>query len=125
MARTIAEKLQIKPDTELLFGPATAEQQTLLDPLPEAVTVVHGIVRDTTGVAVMFADDRNELDSLLIDVFPLLMAPTAVWIGYPKGNKSDINRDSIWKRAGESGWALNGNISLSDTWSAVRLKPKS
>ena len=120
--RSIAEKLQIKPNTELLFGPYTPEQRALLDPLPEGVTVVDGIERDTTDVAVMFASDRDELDALLIDVLPLLATPRAIWIGYPKGNKTDINRDSIWKRAEEFGWTLNGNISLSDTWSSVRLK---
>lgn len=120
--RSIAEKLQIKPNTELLFGPSTPEQRALLDPLPEGVTVVDGIERDTTDVAVMFASDRDELDALLTDVFPLLTTPRAIWIGYPKGNKTDINRDSIWKRAEEFGWTLNGNISLSDTWSSVRLK---
>ena len=122
MARSIAEKLQIKPNTELLFGPSTPEQRALLDPLPEGVTVVDGIERDTTDVAVMFASDRDELDALLTDVLPLLATPRAIWIGYPKGNKTDINRDSIWKRAEEFGWTLNGNISLSDTWSSVRLK---
>lgn len=123
MARTIAEKLQIKPNSEVVFGPSTPEQRALLDPLPEGTTVINGIDGDTAGVAVMFASDRDELDALMIDVFPLLTAPKAVWIGYPKGNKSDINRDSIWKRAEESGWTLNGNISLSDSWSSVRLKP--
>lgn len=123
MARTIAEKLQIKPNSEVVFGPSTPEQRALLDPLPEGTTVINGIDGDTAGVAVMFASDRDELDALMIDVFPALTAPKAVWIGYPKGNKSDINRDSIWKRAEESGWTLNGNISLSDSWSSVRLKP--
>lgn len=122
MARTIAEKLQIKPGTELLLGPSSPDQRGLLDPLPEDVTVVDGIDRDTDGVAVMFAHDRDELDALFDDVLPNLTAPRAVWISYPKGSKSDINRDSIWKRAEESGWTLNGNISLSDVWSAVRLK---
>lgn len=122
MARTIAEKLQIKPGTELLFGPSSPEQQALLDPLPQDVTVVDGIDRDTTDVAVMFAHSRDELDTLLTVVLPLLSTPRAVWVGYPKGNKADINRDSIWKRAEASGWTLNGNISLSDTWSSVRLK---
>ncbi|GAA1485241.1 DUF3052 family protein [Brachybacterium fresconis] len=123
MARTIAEKLQIKPGTELLLGHSSPEQRGLLDPLPEDVTVIDGIDRDTTDVVVTFAHDGDELDTLLNSVFPLLSSPKAVWIGYPKGNKADINRDSIWKRAEESGWTLNGNISLSDTWSSVRLKP--
>lgn len=122
MTRTIAEKMQIKPGTELLLGPSSPEERSLLDPLPDDITVIDGIDRDTTGVAVMFAHNRDQLDMLLDEVFPLLSTPKATWIGYPKGNKADINRDSIWKRAEESGWTLNGNVSLSDTWSAVRVK---
>ena len=122
MPRTTAEKLQIKPGAELLFGPSTPEQRALLDPLPEGVTVVDGIHRDTAGVAVAFASNRGELDALLSDVLPLLTTPRAVWIGYPKGNKADINRDSIWRRVEEVGWTLNANISLSEVWSLVRLK---
>lgn len=122
MVRTVAEKLQVKPHSELLFGPSTVEQRALLDPLPDGVSVVDGVDRDTSGVVVMFAGSRAELDTLLTDVLPVLSAPKAIWIGYPKGNRADINRDSIWKRVEEFGWTLNGNISLSDTWSSVRLK---
>lgn len=122
MVRTVAEKLQIKPDSELVFGPSTAEQRALLDPLPDGVAVVDGIERDTSGVAVLFAGSRDDLDALLTDVLPLLSTPKAIWIGYLKGNRADINRDSIWRRVEEFGWTLNGNISLSDAWSSVRLK---
>lgn len=124
MPRTTAEKLQIKPNTELLFGPSTPEQRALLDPLPEGVTLVEGIDRDTNDVAIMFAHNSHELDILLKDTFPLFTTPKAIWIGYPKANKSDINRDSIWKHAEKFGWTLNGNVSLSDSWSSVRLKPQ-
>jgi hypothetical protein len=123
MPRTTAEKLQIKPNTELLFGTSTPEQRALLDPLPEGVTVAIGIDRDTDGVVMLFAHNREDLETLLTETLPLLKSPTAIWIGYPKGNRSDINRDSIWKRAEQSGWTLNANISLSETWSSVRLKP--
>lgn len=123
MPRTTPEKLQIKPNSEVVLGPSTPGQRAMLDPMPEGVSIVEGIAGDTAGVVVMFAEDRDELETLLKDALSLLTAPKAVWIGYPKGNKSDINRDSIWQRAEELGWTLNGNISLSDTWSAVRLKP--
>lgn len=103
MVRTTAEKLQIKPNTELLLGPCSPAQRGLLDPLPEGVTVVDGIVRDTTGVVMMFAADRENLDTLLAQTFPLLRSPRAIWVGYLKGNRSDINRDSIWARAEDFG----------------------
>lgn len=121
MSRTIAEKLQIKPDTELLIA-GSPEQRALLEPLPDGVTVVDGIARDTADVAVMFAADAAALDDLLRDTVTKLTSPRAVWIGYPKGGRADINRDTIWKRVEDFGWTLNANISLGDTWSAVRMK---
>lgn len=48
----------------------------------------------------------------------------ATWIAYPKGNRADINRDSIWKRAEELGWILNANVSPGGAWSAVRIEPQ-
>lgn len=47
MVRTTAEKLRIKPNTELLLGPCSPAQRGLLDPLPDGVTVVDGIDRDS------------------------------------------------------------------------------
>lgn len=120
MPKTIAEKLQIKPGNDVLIVGAEPGQRALLDPLPEDTSVVEG----TTGdVAVLFATDRATLDSLLAETIPTLSDTRAVWIAYPKGNRTDINRDSIWKRAEELSWTLNANVALGDIWSAVRIKP--
>lgn len=123
MPRTNAQKLQIKPGDELIYGPGADEHKDLISPLPEDVTEINGIDRDTTGVAVMFATTRNDLDALLDTAVPRLTSAKAVWIGYLKGGKSDVNRDIIWTCAEDNGWTLNGNVSLSETWSCVRLKP--
>lgn len=121
MTRTVAEKLQIKPGSELLFD-GSDEQLALLAPLPLDVSVVRGIERDTDGVAFAFAADRERLDHLLADTLPALVSFRAAWIGYRKGGRSDINRDRIWERAEEEGWTLNGNIAVSDEWSSVRFR---
>ena len=124
MSRTVAQKLSIKPGDKVFFGPSTAELRGLIDPLSEDVTVLSGSEGESPDVVIMFAHDRKELDSLLSVVAPTLVtpAPRAIWVGYPKGNRSDINRDSIWSRVQDFGWTLNGNISLSDVWSSVRMK---
>ncbi|WP_294179738.1 hypothetical protein [uncultured Schumannella sp.] len=49
MTRTPADKLQIKPETELLLDPSTPEQRDKLVSLPERVTLVGGIGRNTEG----------------------------------------------------------------------------
>jgi len=87
LPRTIAERLQIKPGAELLLGPSSPEQRTLLDPLPKDVTVVDGNYCDTSGVAVMFAHDRDELDTLLNDVFPQAHGPEGRVDWLPQGQQ--------------------------------------
>jgi hypothetical protein len=42
---------------------------------------------------------------------------------YPKGNKADINRDSLWPIVGEHGLRPITQISVDDTWSALRFRP--
>lgn len=121
MPRTVAEKLRIAPGGELLFI-GTDGQLALLGPLPDDVVVIRGIERDTTGTAFAFADDRAALDALLQSAFPHLDSFRAAWIGYRKGGRSDINRDSIWECVKDFGWTLNANIAISDEWSSVRLK---
>jgi len=47
------------------------------------------------------------------------------WISYPKSTKKqpyDINRDSIWDLLISRGWHPVSQVSLSDTWSAIRVK---
>lgn len=122
MTKTIAEKLQVKSGNEVLIGGASPEQRALLEPLPEGATAVEGVTRATKDVAVIFASDRATLDEQLAESLPLLADARAPWIAYPKANRTDINRDSIWRRVEELGWTLSANVALSDTWSAVRIK---
>lgn len=122
-ARTTAEKLQIKPDTEVLLVGGTPEQRALLDPLPEGVTTHDEVVRGTSAVAVLFAVDRAGMDAQLSQALPTLTSARATWIAYPKGNRTDINRDSIWARAEQLGWTATANVALDQIWSAVRIKP--
>ncbi|NYD53572.1 hypothetical protein BKA02_000627 [Microbacterium pseudoresistens] len=122
MAKTVAEKLQIQTGDEVLLI-ADVEQRTLLDPLPADVVVIDGIDRATGGIAIAFVADRADLDARLGSILPHVAGARAAWLVYPKGNRSDVNRDSIWQRVGERGWTLNANVAVDDTWSAVRMKP--
>lgn len=123
MTKTVAEKLQIKPGNEVLIGGAVPKWRALIDPLPADVSVAEGVDRATGDVAVLFATDRASLDDRLTEAQPHLGRARAVWVVYPKGNRADINRDSIWRRAEELGWTATANIAVDETWSAVRIKP--
>jgi hypothetical protein len=63
------------------------------------------------------------LERSLDQTLPSLADARVVWVCYPKGNKTDINRDTIWPRLAAAGWRLVSNVSIDSTWSALRAKP--
>lgn len=69
-------------------------------------------VPDRTSAIAFFDDHLNEI-----------AAVTAIWLIYPKGNRTDINRDSLWTLLLEYGWRPVSNISVDDTHSSIRIRP--
>jgi hypothetical protein len=43
-------------------------------------------------------------------------------IAYPKANRADINRDSLWPIVVEFGMRPNGQVAIDDVWSALRFR---
>ncbi|APF41209.1 DUF3052 domain-containing protein [Neomicrococcus aestuarii] len=124
MTKTLAEKLQIKPSNQVQVLGAGPEELALLEPLPEGAEFVEGIESSVSDSAVIFARDKSQLDELFLPVREHLAGTRAGWVIYPKGNRSDINRDSIWRYMEDIDWTLNSNVSVDDFWSAVRFKKK-
>ena len=53
-----------------------------------------------------------------------LLRPEHLWIAYPKGGRADINRDSLYPIVAEAtGMRPVTQVSLDDTWSALRFRP--
>ena len=46
-----------------------------------------------------------------------------LWIAYPKGNRSDINRDTLWPYLTEYNMRPITQIAVDETWSALRFRP--
>lgn len=121
MSRTVAEKLQMKPGDAVFIVGADEAGRTALGALPDGAHVVDA-TKDA-AVAVLFADDRAGLEALLAVHLDALADARARWIVYPKGNRADINRDSIWRLVEEHGWSLVSNVAVDEVRSAVRMKP--
>ncbi|MEO9247271.1 DUF3052 domain-containing protein [Citricoccus nitrophenolicus] len=119
-AKTTAQKLFIKPTDVLYLGGGHQGLHALLDPLPEGVTLTQEITQATA--VMLFAQDQRSLDGVLDDWLEPALGARVLWIGYPKGGRSDINRDTIWKHIEARGHRLNANIPLSGEWSSVRVK---
>lgn len=117
--KTLAAKLLIKAGTALWVS--HAERAALLGELPAGVTLTADAASAT--VAVAFVDDEASARALLDAHGAALARPgVVIWVCYPKANKTDINRDTLWKIVLPYGIRPNGVASLDDTWSAMRYR---
>lgn len=120
MARTMAQKLLVKPGTTLYVWPAA--RLGLLGPLPDGVRVTDAI--DDATAAALFVDDEATLRATLAALAAGLTKPEVLWFCYPKGGRADINRDSLWPIvAKEVGMRPITNVAIDETWSALRFRP--
>jgi hypothetical protein len=119
MSKTIAEKLQIKPNTTVwLSHPA---QLPLLTPMPNGVRESDSMA--TASTAVLFADDAASARKLLEEHAADLAKPGVFWMAYPRGNRADINRDTLWPIVADFDMRPNGQVAIDNTWSALRFRP--
>ncbi len=118
-AKTVAEKLLIKPTAMVWMS--HAEHLGLIEPVPEGAQVTSALAE--AGVALVFAQDAAALSEILDAHAEQLKGPAVVWICYPKANRSDINRDTVWPIVGEYGLRPNGQVAVDEVWSALRFRP--
>jgi hypothetical protein len=116
--KTIADKLSMKPATTVWIS--HPERLDLIEPLPAGTTIVEAPSDATMAIA--FADDVDALRSLVRIHGKALAHPTTLWVAYPKGNRSDLNRDSLWPLLTGAGVRPNGQVSIDDVWSALRFR---
>lgn len=117
--KTVAEKLMMKQDTTVWSSHPS--RLDLVGPLPEGVHQVDA--PEEAQIALVFADGAASLREILAAHGDRLARPNVLWIAYPKGNRSDINRDTLWPILGEHGMRPQGQVSVDETWSAMRFRP--
>jgi hypothetical protein len=117
--RSPAEKLLIKPDTTVWSSHPS--RLDLVQPLPEDVRLVDRLEQATT--ALVFADDAGSLRDLLAAHKDQLARPSVFWVAYLKGNRTDLNRDSLWPILGEYGMRPITQVAVDEVWSALRFRP--
>ena len=117
--KTVAQKLLIKPGARVWVSHAA--RQEVIDPLPEGADRVENLGQATVGV--VFVDDaRSEHDSLDAQR-EHLTAPDILWVAYPKANRVDINRDTLWPIVGGYGLRPISQVAIDEVWSALRFRP--
>jgi hypothetical protein len=118
-AKSVAEKLLIKPETTLWLS--HEDRLPLIAPLPDGAKLANALGETTT--AVLFADSASDLRQLLKKHSDEELAgPAVFWVAYPKANKADINRDTLWPILAERGMRPISQVAIDDTWSALRFR---
>ncbi len=124
--KTVAEKLLVKEGYRVaIVNPPTGYLDSM-GKLPAKATKVDITAGDLDFIQA-FVSSRKELEASLADLKAALKRDGLLWITYPKGTsktKTDINRDSINTYAQTAGLQGVAMISVDDTWSALRLRPK-
>jgi hypothetical protein len=117
--KSVAEKLLIKPNTTVWLSDAA--HLARIQPLPEGVRVLDGLEQAT--IALVFADDAASVREILTAHSDQLARPAVLWVAYPKANKADINRDTLWPILAEYGLRPIGQVAVDEVWSALRFRP--
>ena len=72
----------------------------------------------------MFGDDAATVSSRRsMPHAPALHEVPVVWVLYPKGNRTDVNRDSLWRLIAPYGLRPITQVAVDETWSALRFRP--
>jgi hypothetical protein len=119
VGRTVADKLLIKPDSTVWCS--QPGRVSVVGPLPPGARLVEDL--GAASNALVFADDERSLRGVLKANANLLDRPSAFWILYPKGNRTDINRDSLWPLVAAHGMRPISQVAVDDIWSALRFRP--
>ena len=123
MAADLANKLLVRPGTNLLLLNAPIGYAKKLEPLPAGATV-----SDKRGkpadVVVAFVRDSAELKRLATS-FGALEEDAVLWVCYPKGGAkagTDLDRD-ILHAAMEKHELIGGSlVAIDEVWSAMRFR---
>jgi bifunctional DNA-binding transcriptional regulator/antitoxin component of YhaV-PrlF toxin-antitoxin module len=119
----LAQKLGIKPGSEVVVLAGPEGYRKLLAPLPEGVRFV-ARVSETTDIVHVFATRKQELAKTLKGVRPKLRFDGAVWVSWPKKAAkvaTDITEDTIREVALPLGFVDIKVCAVDETWSGLKL----
>ncbi|MGO1544691.1 MAG: hypothetical protein ACTHXA_10170 [Gulosibacter sp.] len=117
----LPKRLHLKPDATVAFWPEVNDLPSAVQDFASDHTTVATI--DEADFVAVNAPDHATATKFLDSQLTNLAETPAVWLIYPKGNRTDINRDSLWTLLAEYGWRAVSNISIDDTNSSIRIRP--
>ncbi len=121
MDKSLIAKFKIKPHASVLV--LNSPQGYLLKSFQADTRAVKNKRYDFIQLFVYETSDLKRLAPIAVGA---LSETGTLWICYPKkssGVKTDINRDTGWNALTATGFRPVSQISIDETWSALRFKP--
>lgn len=121
----LAKKLRLQNARQALILDAPEGYLELLGEVP-APLQFDGQVKGKYDFVHLFVKDRAALDQAIDQALAVVEYDALLWISYPKGSsgiKTDLNRDRLWEALAGRGIRPVTQVSVDDTWSAMRFRP--
>ena len=119
-AKPVYQKLGLKPTHRALRLSVPKSILPVLGPAPEGAT----FARSATGsfdFILGFYESIKELKADLTKISKCLAPKGMVWVGWRKGNVTDLSRDLIHELVGNYGLEAVSSCAIDDDWSALKL----
>ena len=121
----LAGKLRMQAGQRVLIMNAPQGYLAALEPLPEGLEVFDG-ADGRFDLVQLFVKNVLELEELGPVVLKAVTYDGLLWISYPKRSSrvdTDISRDTGWDVIYQAGLRPVAQISIDETWSALRFRP--
>lgn len=121
----LVKKLRIQPGQRILILNAPDDYLPELGPLPEDVQVEEK-ASGSFDLVHLFVRSLAELKEFGPTALEAAEYDGLFWVSYPKKSskiKTDISRDNGWDVLNEAGLRPVTQVSVDETWSALRFRP--
>ncbi len=111
---------------KLLLQDAPADFLALLGDLPDGAKML----KTSTGAAdsvIAFVRCKDDVKTMAPSALSAVVDNGLLWFAYPKKSgplQSDLSRDSGWEPLFETGFDSVAQISIDETWTGFRFRPK-
>jgi len=124
-AKSLADKLKIKPGQRIALINAPEGYLEELGPLPEGVSVATHL-RGRFDWVQMFAQEQAEVEKAAPKARASLKPDGLLWMSFPKGSsriQTDLTRDKGWDSLSALDLKWVTLVSVNAVWSAFALRP--
>jgi len=122
----LARKLGIKPGMKVMLEAPPRDFLALLGTLPEGAKLMK-VSSGAVDCVIAFVRSKADVKTMAPRALTAAGEKGLLWFAYPKKSgplPSDLSRDSGWEPVFEAGFDSVAQISIDDTWTGFRFRPK-